>query len=261
VRTILRIDAHAALSRRSLVLVLLASLPVVMLGMRALFGPSRTLAHLAQDEVVFAALFRTLVLRLVVFFGCVVIFTRLFRGEVLEKSLHYYFLAPVRREVLVAGKFLSGLVLALLLFTGSTLVSWILFHVPFGSQVLLSRLTSWQGLAQLFAYVLVTVLACIGYGAVFLLAGVALRNPVVPAVGILVWEGINPFLPPLLKKLSVIYYLESLCPVALPVERISILATPSSPVIAVPGILLLATALVVGTSFLVRRMEILYGVE
>ena len=38
------------------------------------------------------------------------IFSNLFRGEMLEKTLHYYYLTPLRREVLVAGKYLAGLV-------------------------------------------------------------------------------------------------------------------------------------------------------
>ena len=41
----------------------------------------------------------------------------LFRGEVVDRSLHYYFLAPVRREVLVVGKYLSGLIATIALFT------------------------------------------------------------------------------------------------------------------------------------------------
>jgi len=41
------------------------------------------------------------------------IFSNLFRGEMLEKTLHYYFLTPMRREMLVAGKYLAGLVVAI----------------------------------------------------------------------------------------------------------------------------------------------------
>jgi len=261
VRTIVGIEARAALGGRSLVLLLLASLPVLLLGARALFGHGRTPAQIPEDEVIFAVLYRTLVLRLVVFFGCVVVFTRLFRGEVLDKSLHYYFLAPVRRGVLVTGKYLSGLLTALVLFVPVTAVSWLLLYVPLGAHELVTRVTSGQGIRHLLAYCTVTALACIGYGAVFTLSGAALRNPIVPAVGILVWESLNALLPPLLKKISVIYYLESLCPVPLPIERIAILATPSSPAVAVPGILALAAALLVATSYVVRRMEILYGTE
>ena len=36
------------------------------------------------------------------------IFSNLFRGEMLEKTLHYYYLTPLRRELLVAGKYLGG---------------------------------------------------------------------------------------------------------------------------------------------------------
>ena len=46
----------------------------------------------------------------------------LFRGEVLAKSLHYYFLAPIRREVLLAGKFLAGLIATTVIFTTSALL-------------------------------------------------------------------------------------------------------------------------------------------
>jgi ABC-type transport system involved in multi-copper enzyme maturation permease subunit len=261
VRTIVALDGRTALGGRSIVLLILASLPILLLGARALFEHARTAGQLAEDEVVFAVIYRTLVLRLVVFFGCVVVFTRLFRGEVLDRSLHYYFLAPVRREVLVAGKFLSGLLTALVLFVPVTAVSWLLLYVPLGTGGFVSRVTSGQGVRHLLAYCTVTTLACIGYGALFLLSGIALRNPVVPAVLILAWESLNALLPPLLKKISVIHYLESLCPVPLPAEKISILATPAPPAVAVPGILALAAVVLVAASWFVRRMEVLYGTE
>ena len=40
----------------------------------------------------------------------------LFRGEMLDKTLHYWFLAPARREVLLAGKYLAGLIAAVVIF-------------------------------------------------------------------------------------------------------------------------------------------------
>ncbi len=39
----------------------------------------------------------------------------LFRGDIVDRSLHFYFLSPVRREVLVVGKYLSGLVTSIVL--------------------------------------------------------------------------------------------------------------------------------------------------
>ncbi len=72
--------------------------------------------NLGDDSMVFAGVFQFFFLRLAIFFGCLGIFMNLFRGELLDQSLHFYFLAPIRREALMAGKFLAG-VLATSLFS------------------------------------------------------------------------------------------------------------------------------------------------
>jgi hypothetical protein len=65
-----------------------------------------------------------------------------------------------------------------------------------------------------------------------------------------------------LKKVSVIHYLESLLPVSIPPSSgIQILADPASPWVAIPGILALAAVLVTIAVKRVRRLEVLYGVE
>ena len=93
------------------------------------------------------------------------------------------------------------------------------------------------------------------------------RNPLIPAAVILVWESINSFLPSLLQKFSVIYYLKSLCPIQIvPEQAPSSRCSPSTrtrmPVyIAVPGLLLVSAAVLVAASFQVRRMEINYATE
>ena len=46
----------------------------------------------------------------------------LFRGEILDRSLHFYFLAPIRREVLMVGKFLAGLLATCTIFVTSELL-------------------------------------------------------------------------------------------------------------------------------------------
>ena len=61
------------------------------------------------------------------------LFTWLFRGEIVEKSLHYYFLAPMRRELLVAGKFLAGLITTSLVFASSVLVCFFFVYSHFGA--------------------------------------------------------------------------------------------------------------------------------
>ena len=253
------------LGKRSIPVYLLAMIPLIIFMAR--FVALRVF-HLhegdsiAQSQVMYAVLFRTLILRFVVFFGSVFVFVPLFRGDILDRSLHYYFLVPIKRQTLTLAKYLSGLLAALVLFNGVTIATWTIWYLTEGRTALVERLLSGHGPLELGGYLLVTSLACVGYGAVFLAAGVFFKNPIVPAVAILGWESINVFLPPVLKKVSVIHYLESLCPVSIPqTSGIAILADPASPWVAIPGILILAAILVVVAAQRVRRLEILYGVE
>jgi uncharacterized membrane protein len=253
------------LGRRAIPVYMLAMIPLVLFGAR--FVAARILEwnveeSLAHDRVIYAVLYRTLVLRFVVYFGCVAVFVPLFRGDILDRSLHYYFLAPMKRQTLTVAKYLSGLLAALVLFNGVTFGTWNLMYLTVGPSALLEQFQSGRGWLELGSYLLVTSLACVGYGAVFLAAGVFVKNPIVPAVVILGWESINALLPPVLKKVSVIHYLESLCPVSIPPDSgIAILADPASPWVAIPGIVLLAGLLVALAAWRVSRLEILYGVE
>src|SRR5579863_5676357 len=80
--------------------------------------------NLPEDSVIFAGVFQFFYLRLAIFFGCLGIFMNLFRGEILDKSLHFYFLAPIRREVLMVGKFLAGLLATCIIFVTSEAIQF-----------------------------------------------------------------------------------------------------------------------------------------
>jgi hypothetical protein len=219
--------------------------------------------NMSGDIMAFAAMFQTYFLRLGIFFGCVGIFSNLFRGEMLEKTLHYYFLTPMRRDWVVAGKYLSGLLVAGSLFVASVAISMYLMgrHQAAWTEFL----SQGAGLAQLTRYMEVAALACVGYGAVFLLAGLVVRNPMIPAAVVMVWENLNPFLPDFLKHVSVIFYLKGLCPVSLPSTLpppLSLLAVdtqPTPPYIAIPGLLLVSLAVLGYTALAARKAEVSYG--
>ena len=221
-----------------------------------------------EDRQVYAGVFQYFYLRLAIFFGCLGIFMNLFRGEMLDKTLHFWFLAPVRREVLLAGKYFAGLIAAVLIFTSGAILSFGLMLwglTPAESSAYWNE----QGPAHLIAYAGAAALACLGYGSVFLAAGLLLRNPIIPAVILLFWEGINGFLPAFLQKLSVLYYVQSLCPVPAPMDSnapalFRLLLAPAEPAAAWAAILGIAgvTALVLWVaSIAVRRLEINYGTE
>jgi hypothetical protein len=95
------------------------------------------------------------------------------------------------------------------------------------------------------------------------------RNPILPAAVLLAWEGINGILPPVLQKISILYYLQSLCPIPAPIDGdapalIRLLAVPAAPAsrpAAILGLLLLTALVLWIASRAVRRMEISYGAE
>lgn len=228
----------------------------------------RELCNLQQDSAIFAGTFQFFFLRLAIFFGCVGIFMNLFRGEMIDKSLHFYLLAPMRREVLLAGKYLAGLIATVVIFTSSAALQLLIFVMHFEPAVRAQYLNG-SGWSDIGAYLGVTVLACIGYGSVFLAAGLLFRNPILPAAAVLLWESINAFLPAALKKISVIFYLQSLCPVVAPQNRdlppvVSLLisnAEPATPAVAILGLLAVAALILVAAAHRARRLEINYGTD
>ena len=101
------------------------------------------------------------------------------------------------------------------------------------------------GTGRLLSYLGVTILACIGYGAVFLIIGLIFRNPIIPGLLVYGWEWINFLLPPLLKKISVVHYLQSLVPVSMSEGHSRFLSNRRPAYIAVPSLLLFTAAVLV----------------
>src|SRR5579883_2104162 len=137
-QTILRLELRRnLLTKRGLWIYLLAFAPVAIVFAHAVIQPRFTGGELTctldEDTTVMAGIFEIYYLRLGIFFGCMGIFTRLFRGEMMQKSLHYYFLTPVRRELLVTGKFLAGVVSAMLIFSAAVFACFFLMYEHFGN--------------------------------------------------------------------------------------------------------------------------------
>jgi ABC-type transport system involved in multi-copper enzyme maturation permease subunit len=255
-------------SKRGIWIYFVALAPVVLFTGHSLVAMNKHLhCDFGSDTSIFATAFQLFYLRLGVFFGCVGIFMNLFRGEVLDRSLHYYFLAPIRREVLLAGKFLAGVIATSVIFTTSTFLQIVGNYLHHDWRVVSDYLFNANGIYHVIDYLGATILACVGYGSIFLAAGVLLRNPLIPAGVILVWESINSFLPSILQKFSVIYYLKSLCPIQIVPNSgtffaiLSVNVDPLPAYIAVPGVLLFSVLILAIASLQVRKMEINYATE
>jgi ABC-type transport system involved in multi-copper enzyme maturation permease subunit len=260
IAAILRLEIRKNFTgKRSVLIYLLAMLPVFIMAALVSVNADDIRENFAEAIVIFANLYEGMILRTVIFFGCAWIFMNLFRGEVVDRSLHYYFLSPVKREVLVAGKYISGLVTALILFVLMTALAIFFIYLPLGYSGAMNHLFDGPGMSQVLTYLGITVLACIGYGAAFLVIGLFFRNPIIPAVILYGWEFINFLLPPFLKKLSIIHYLHSLTPVPIPEGPFAIVAEPTSAWLTVPGLIMVTIAVLVIASVRIRQMEIKYG--
>jgi len=248
------------LSRRSLLMYLLAILPMFpLLILAVITPPGNEWRDFGHYSVFYAFFYNGLILRTVVFFGCAWIFMNLFRGELVDRSLHYYFLSSVRREVLVIGKYVSGLATSILLFGGTTIFSMLLLYLPRFYSESLRFFFDGQGLAQISTYAGITILACVGYGAFFLVVGLFVRNPIIPAVLLYGWEWLNFLLPPLLKKVSVIHYLNSLTPVPINEGPFAVVAEPTPAWIAIPSLIVVTIVVLILAAYRIRHMEIRYG--
>jgi ABC-type transport system involved in multi-copper enzyme maturation permease subunit len=263
VRAILKLElAKNLFGRRSILMYLLAFLPLFPLIVLAPFTPpGREWRDFSAYSIIYSVIYNALILRTVVFFGCAWIFMNLFRGELVDRSLHYYFLSSVRREVLVVAKYLSGLFTAIILFAGTTILAMLLLYLPHFYSQSIRFFTEGQGLTQILTYAGITTLACIGYGAFFVVVGLFVRNPIIPAIVLYGWEWLNFLLPPLLKKISVIHYLTSLLPVPMNEGPFAVVAEPTPAWIAIPSMLIVTLLVLVLAAYRIRKMEIRYGSE
>ena len=217
----------------------------------------------SEHTLILAVIMQVFYARVGLFFGCLGIAVLALRGEVAERTLHYPLLAPLRREVLIAGKFLAGALLAIVIFGAGVLASFVVMygHFDAGREFLASA----RGLAQLRDYLLLVAMGCLGYSAVFLAMSLVFKNPVVTPLLLFLWEGANGILPAWLKRFSVTYYLKPLFPVEIPVEGFSglftVVAEPTPVWLAVWGMLGFAVLVLAFACWKFRRFEISYSTD
>ena len=245
-------------TRRALPAVALAALPAVAMAASGLFADDEP--TLATAKASFAATFGRLLLGACLFFGCALVFTQLFRGEILRQSLHFYFLSPLRRELLSVAKYGAGVLATWALFGAATMLSFLLIYLPLGTAWLLDDFAAGGAFGQLLGYLGTTMLGCVAYGALFLLFGVLFRNPILPAAVLLAWEALHFLLPAALQTASVRFHLKGLAPVpaAESTPVFGVLATPPAAWVSVLTLLAVAALALTAAALRLRRIEIAY---
>lgn len=245
-------------TRRALPAVALAVLPAAAMAASGIFADDEP--TLATAKASFAATFGRLLLGACLFFGCALVFTQLFRGEILRQSLHFYFLSPLRRELLAIAKYGAGVLATWALFGTATVLSFLLIYLPLGTAWLLDDFAAGDAFGQLLGYLGTTMLGCVAYGALFLLFGVLFRNPILPAAVLLGWEALHFLLPAALQTASVRFHLKGLAPVPTPESTpvFGVLATPPAGWVSVLILAAIATLALAAAATRLRRVEIAY---
>ena len=262
-RAIVGIELDKTLfSKRAIPTYLLSLLPVILLTIIGVLRDDRGqpyIDNIGAAREFYAFVYSGFVLGAVVFLGSAATFTSLFRAEILNGSLHFYLLAPVRRELLAIGKYLAGLIAACCLFGGATVVTYLLLYLPYGIDQLIADMTAGPALSQLLNYLGVTILGCVGYGAVFLLMGVLFRNPIIPVVALLGLEIMHFILPPALKALSVAHYLKGLLPITLSEGPLAVIVDPPSVMVSVLSLATLSAVALAAAIHYLKRVEVRYA--
>ena len=243
------------LARRWIGIYILALAPVILMFARTRVPEHNAPATPSQE---FAIIFQFMV-EFGIFISCAVVFSQLFRGDILEKTLHFPLLAPVRREVITAGKYLAGVMLVATLFSVSTAAALVLRYS--GSADFTAFFFDGPGWIHLVRYVAVATLATIGYGAVFLLVGLLFKNPGVPTLFLLGWESFNFALPSVLQRFSIIHYLTPILPVQLDRGPFAIVMDQTAPILGIPILLAFTVVLVAIAGLFLRTVEVTYSAE
>ena len=261
---VLRIEIKKTLwMRRSIWIYLLAFAPTVMFGIHALTSPMGRNCSIEEDTRVLAYTFQIFYLRVGIFFGCMGLFTWLFRGEIVEKSLHYYFLSPMRREVAgsreVSGR-TDNYIAGLWRFRAALLHFCLRPFWRCRTGVCIQRPGSWP------AWFLSSC-DCARMPGIWL--NLSCAEPALqesdPARRCGSSLGIvsRRVAPSLLQKFSVTFYLKQLSPVTIPPDGImalfTVMAEPVSPWLAMPGIAVSERGNpFVCAGYRIRRTEISY---
>ncbi len=241
------------LSRHALSVTLLALLAVLPWFLALLFGSAK---GPGRSMVEFAGFVETVVVRFFLFIACLLAFGGLVRRELEQRTLHYAFLTPIRRELYMAGKYLASLVAVTLVFSASTLAALALAYLSGDLGAGLDYLLAGPGPGQAAGFLLVVTLATATYGAVFFALGLLVRRPVSAGLLLFVLEWLRPLLPVTLKRLTVSWYVKSFLPLGTQTAPVvGIAASPPATWVSclvLAGVLAASAAAVV---FAVRRLE------
>jgi ABC-2 type transport system permease protein len=241
-------------SRRTIFLAIVVGCPVLVAAVIRIVDsvgivPFRLDGRRMDYTAIFGAMIWLLFLRFIVpvlgvFYG-----TSLIADEIEDKTITYLFTRPIRRSAVLVGKYLAYLVCTILVVLPGVMLVYFLI-VPF------------RQIGASFSLLLmdlgILAIGLAAYGGLFALVGTTLRRPLV--VGLVFafgWEQFALIMPGYVRRFTLMYYIQSLVPHAMPAEGVQSLLqaffsdTPST----VTSLVSLAVAITVSLALAGRVVE------
>ena len=202
-------------SRGTAFMALVIGLPVVIaLICRAVTGFAGNNAKLDGVPITGGALFGAMMwllyLRFIVPILAVYYGTSLMADEVEDKTITYLFTRPIARGAVMAGKYLAYLACTILVVLASVVIVFFLVVPINGGSIAGSFL-------DLVKDLILLAIGLIAYGALFSWVGAQFKRPLLTGlVFVFGWEQVALAFPGYLKRFTIVYYLQSLVPHAMP---------------------------------------------
>lgn len=208
---------------------------------------------------------RILYLHFVVFFIANILGSAVIRQERDEQTLHYFFLQPVRRWMVICGKFAAYLLVSGAICVASFWIAYLALALPVvGLRGVGADLFSHGRFAVMGRETLVLLLGLVAYGAfALIMGGVGFFKSASYSLFLLGWEAGLPYLPSTLKFWTFAHYLQSLLPehIIENKDMFELLGEPASTGMSL-AVLLGVAALFIGVATLMfRYRECQYGGE
>jgi hypothetical protein len=145
------------------------------------------------------------------------------------------------------------------LFLSTSIATYYLyfFPAPPGRNWALTR----TGTLHLVNYLFVVLLACIAYGALFMLIGLIIRNPMIPAIFLLLLEFFGYVLPPIFQRMTIGLYLQRFIPLTVVRGPFAIMIEPPSAPASLGMLMVASAAMVWLSTVILRRTQITYSVD
>lgn len=202
-------------SRGTVFMALVIGLPVMIAlicrGVVAVAGANAKLDGVPiSGGALFGAMMWLLYLRFIVPILAVFYGTSLMADEVEDKTITYLFTRPIPRGAVMAGKYLAYLACTILVVLASVVIVFFLVVPINGGSIAGSFL-------DLVKDLILLAVGLIAYGALFSWVGAQFKRPLLTGlVFVFGWEQVALAFPGYLKRFTIIYYLQSLVPHAMP---------------------------------------------